>query len=1059
MIQNTSQSKNESESQISKQRMRLSAFSPQYVDCSQIISFCFCGRQYSACLGDTLASALVANGVNIFSRSFKYHRLRGPFTMAGNDANTLVQFVGNKHTSSSGIPNILADKVVLNDGDIFDAQNYAGSLEKDRWRFLELLSRFLPVGFYYKTFYKPLLGALDRRKKDSWPLWEPMIRASAGLGVLDLSAKPIRSEKRYVHADVAVVGAGFSGLNIALRCAEKQLKVALVESERKLGGSRLYSQGAEAFIDSSSDNNFAELVDTVLAHPNIEVYSSAVCTGLYEDNFLSIVDASNEAPLLKLRARHCVLATGCLEQHVVFRNNDLPGILLRSAADRLINLYGVQPGNKLVFLTATDDAYYSARHCMHLGISVIAVIDLRTSVFDEPSLLSETKKYLSDSGVSLLASSTVFEAQAGKDLRLSGVEVRDIIGEGQTGENISFFECDTLCVSAGYIPSYHLACQAGAKLISDESGQSFSISSLPKSVSLCGGLAGKYSERDKLNDIDEKLDSIFSIIEPQRFDIEAAPESSIDSLSKSQSQSERDQSDVKTSTEAGLEKVWPIFKHPKGKEFVDFDEDLHIRDIENTTRLGYRDIQLVKRFSTVGMGPSQGKHSALAAARIVASSTERSLAETGVTTARPPLVGEKLAHLAGQCFDPKKRSPLHDVHIELGARMMPAGAWQRPAYYLTSEFGGAIRTGSTAEDHKLRDVCIQNEVKQVRNSLGIIDVSTLGGLDIRGPDAAEFLSRFYTFAFLKQKVGTTRYAVATNENGIVIDDGVACRVGEQYFYVTATTSGVDALYRMMTKWNAQWRLDVDIANVTSAYSAVNIAGPRSREFLQSLSTDIDLSPSAFPYLGYREGYLEGLPVRMLRVGFVGELGYEIHLPSGYVRVLWDLLFVKGENFKLRPFGVEAQRILRLEKGHIIVGQDSDGMSHPAELNLNWAVSRKKTFFVGCKSVDIYKRKPLKRRLIAFVLKSTYTLPKEGQLVFSSKENAETEGSWVAGNVTSCAYSPTMNMHIGLAFAAPEKSNVGDRIFIKVGFDEVVEATITDTPFYDPDNLRNADLAS
>ena len=309
---------------------------------------------------------------------------------------------------------------------------------------------------------------------------------------------------------------------------------------------------------------------------------------------------------------------------------------------------------------------------------------------------------------------------------------------------------------------------------------------------------------------------------------------------------------------------WPIFKHPKGKDFVDFDEDLQAKDIVNATRLGYRDIQLVKRFSTVGMGPSQGRHSALPTARLVADATNRTVTETGVTTARPPFVPEKLANIAGRIFNPHKYTPMHKRHLELGAHMIPAGVWRRPAYY-----------GSPAE----RDDVIQRESVMVRNAVGMIDVSTLGGLEVRGPDAAEFVNRIYTFAFLKQPVGKTRYAVLTNEQGVVIDDGVACRIEDDHYYITATTSGVDAVYREMTKWNAQWRLDVDIANVTSAFSAVNVAGPLSRKVLEKVCSDVDLSNEAFPYLGYREGTIQGVPVRLLRVGFVGELGYEIHMPS------------------------------------------------------------------------------------------------------------------------------------------------------------------------------------
>lgn len=383
--------------------------------------------------------------------------------------------------------------------------------------------------------------------------------------------------------------------------------------------------------------------------------------------------------------------------------------------------------------------------------------------------------------------------------------------------------------------------------------------------------------------------------------------------------------------EAQVNFPWPIFPHPKGKDFVDFDEDLQVRDIINATKIGYRDVQLVKRFSTVGMGPSQGRHSALPTARLVAASTQRSVSETGVTTARPPFEAEKLAHVAGRAFDPYRQTPMHRRHLEAGAKMMPAGIWQRPAYY-----------GKPNE----RDKCMQAEALHVRRKVGIIDVSTLGGLDVRGPDAAEFLNRMYTFAFLKQPVGRSRYALMTNEHGVVIDDGVCARFAENHFYVTATTSGVDRIYQQMLKWNAQWRLNVDIANVTAAISAVNVAGPDSRKVLEKVCSDLDLSAEGFPYLGVRLGTVAGIKARLLRVGFVGELGYEIHVPARHALKLWDALIEAGKDFDIRPFGVETQRLLRLEKGHVIISQDTDGMTHPSEIDMGWAVSRTKSFLSG-----------------------------------------------------------------------------------------------------------------
>lgn len=361
---------------------------------------------------------------------------------------------------------------------------------------------------------------------------------------------------------------------------------------------------------------------------------------------------------------------------------------------------------------------------------------------------------------------------------------------------------------------------------------------------------------------------------------------------------------------------------------------------------------------------------------------------------------------------------------------MPAGNWQRPAYY-----------GPAAQ----RDACIQAEALNVRNNVGLIDVSTLGGLDLRGPDAAELLNRLYTFAFVKQPIGRSRYALMTNEQGVVIDDGVCARFAEQHFYVTATTSGVERIYQQMLKWNAQWRLNVDITNLTTALAAVNLAGPLARQVLATLCTDVDLSAEGFPYLGVRTGTVAGVPARLLRVGFVGELGYEIHVPARYGEHLWDTLMQAGAEFGIRAFGVEAQRLLRLEKGHVIIGQDTDGMTRIDEIDMTWAIARKKPFFVGKRSVEILEAQPLKRKLVGFRLPADSPRPLEGHLVLN--------GAQISGNITSCEYSPTLNAIIGMAYAGADQIRPGQHLPIRVEGGQMVHAEVVELPFYDPETRR------
>ena len=375
---------------------------------------------------------------------------------------------------------------------------------------------------------------------------------------------------------------------------------------------------------------------------------------------------------------------------------------------------------------------------------------------------------------------------------------------------------------------------------------------------------------------------------------------------------------------------------------------------------------------------------------------------------------------------------MHYRHIESGAEMLQAGAWFRPAFY--------------KQDNITRQDAINAEVRNVRNNVGLVDVSTLGGLEVRGPDAGEFLNRFYTFGFVKQPVGRARYALLTNEAGVVIDDGVACRFGDNHYYVTATTGGVDRVYQNMLKWNAQWRLDVDVANVTSAYCGVNIAGPNARRVLETVCNDVDLSSAAFPYMGVRIGSVDGIPARLIRVGFVGELGYEIHVPQQYGEALWDALIKAGSEHSIKPFGIEAQRVLRLEKGHIIIGQDTDAMSNPNEVQMNWAVSKKKPFFVGGRTLNELEKKPSLRSLVGFIVNDMDSpIPQESHLIL--------EGNQMTGRVTSCSYSPTLEKAIGLAYVSPSSATNGSSIVIKSSNGILVCATVVGLPFYDPNTAR------
>jgi sarcosine oxidase subunit alpha len=950
------------------------------IDRGRRIAFTFEGERFEGYAGDTVASALAANGQWILSRSFKYHRPRGILTMAGQDANTLVQLPRE--------PNALADRVLITEGLEVTSQNVAGSLGSDRMAMMGWFSRFLPVGFYYKAFFRP---------RFAWAFWEPFFRRWAGLGRLSEDATYRYYDKAYGWHDIVVVGGGPAGLSAALEAAAAGADVALIDENPQLGGSLAYARA-----DADAASLLREMTEAVAAQPAITVMTDAICNGWFADNWLPVVRGHR---LYKLRARQVVFATGAMEQPLVFRNNDLPGVMMASAAQRLLRQYGVRPGHRAVVVTANEQGYDATLDLVEAGCEVVAVLDLRDHPPKNPSTEAARAQ-----GIAILPGWTVYEAVATPGNRhVRGTIAARIKGRGQVSDERRTFNCDLVCMSVGFAPTYQLLAHAGGQIEYSSQASTFLVRQVPKDIHVAGALNASY-----------RLQA--AMVEGRHAGGTAAKALGLRVGKQPAIPEERGQ--------VGHSHPCPVFPHPRGKDFVDFDEDLTVADLRNAIAEGYDNIELVKRYSTVGMGPSQGRHSALNTIRIAAEATGRAEDAIGHTTARPPFAAEAFGVLAGRAFDPMRRTPMHHRHIEAGAQMMAAGAWLRPAYY-----------GRPADRERL----VRDEALAVHCNVGLIDVSTLGKMEIRGPDATVFLERMYTFAYANQPVGRSRYVLMTDEAGTIIDDGVACRLDEHHFYVTATTGGADSVYREMLRRNAMWQLDVDITNVAAAFAAVNLAGPLARELLTPLCAGLDLSKKAFPYLAVRQGEVAGMPARLFRVGFVGELGYEIHVPSGYGEALWDKLMEAGRPFDIVPFGVEAQRLLRLEKGHIIVGQDTDGLTIPQEAAMAWAIARRKPYFIGKRALEIQERRGIARTLVGFELAPDAPLPEECHLTLLDGK--------IAGRVTSVARSRALDKVIGLAYVDPEQAEPGGFFDIKIAQGRIIKAKVVTLPFYDPDNAR------
>jgi sarcosine oxidase subunit alpha len=947
---------------------RLPPHSEEWLDRAATLRFTFEGREFQGYEGDTITSALSAAGVAMMARSFKYHRPRGILSFANHDSNTLFQI--------DGVPNVRGDITLLRDGMSVSAQNTFGGLARDKARALDGFAKVLPVGFYYKAFHSKRL----------FPRWERMFRALTGLGQVSLTVPRQTTPKRYGFCDVLVIGAGLAGLSAARAAAAAGAQVALVDESSRLG-----EHGAAAV-----------LVAAVRDSPSITVLTATVAAGYYADHWVALASPDR---LTKMRAKAVVFATGVIEQPAVFRNNDLPGVLLASAAARLLARYGVAPGRRVVMVAANLEAYQVCLDMHARGVTIAGIVEWRSAA-ERDAVAAECVRL----GIPVLRAHAPYAAVRGSDGSVAGLDVVPVDESGHAsgdGGGVQRIDCDAILMSVGWAGATQLFLQAGGTTVFSEELQQFVPGVLPSGIFAAGRVNGVY-------DIDARL------ADGARAGTLAAAHAGFGTASAAT---------VARASRCPSHR-FPIVDHPLAKNFVDFDEDLQVKDLENAASEGFDSSELLKRYSTVGMGPSQGKHSNMNALRVLARFRGARVDDLGLTTARPMYHPVPLKLLAGRSFNPERRTPVDAEHARLGAVWMPAGNWRRPEYY-------AVPGESRAQS-------IEAEVHAVRSAVGLIDVGTLGKIEVHGPDAGELLDRAYAGRFADMKVGMTRYGLMLDESGVIVDDGVIARLDANLFYFTTTTGGSATVYRELLRLNALWGLDCALVNVTGHRAAFNFAGPLSRQILQRL-TDIDLGEGAFPYLGVRAGQVAGVAARLMRVGFVGELGYEIHVAAGHGTRVWHALLAAGAPRGLRPFGVEAQRVLRLEKGHFIVGQDTDGLTDPEEANALWAVAMKKPFFVGQRSLRILQARGPRQKLVGIELLDATRLPKECHLVID-------EGA-IAGRVTSVAHSRALNKSIGLAMLTPALAQAGREIQIRIENGAMIAARVAGEPFYDPKNLR------
>ncbi|MGQ3211245.1 sarcosine oxidase subunit alpha [Shinella sp.] len=974
--------------------------------------FTFDGKTYQALEGDTVASALLANGVHLVGRSFKYHRPRGILSAGPEEPNALIDV---SRDAARRQPNVRAPVQEVFDGMKVESQNRWPSLSFDIGGVNNLMSPFFAAGFYYKTFMWP---------KAAWEkVYEPFIRKAAGLGVAPTEEDPDHYANRYAHCDVLVAGAGVAGLSAALAAAEAGARVILVDEQPEVGGALHYDMSVT--IDGKSGYEWAQATAAKLkAMENVTVLTRTTAFGYYNHNFVGLVErVTDHLPrpdkklprerLWQVRAKRVIIATGSIERHMVFANNDRPGIMLASAARTYLNHFGVAVGRKIGVYTASDSAYEAAFDLKRAGVTIAAIVDNREKPGD--AVLTEARKL----GIEVLTGHSVVDTK-GK-LRVSSISVAR-----NGGGSARAIPVDALLMSAGWTPSVHLFSQSRGKVAYDAASGRFLPGTYAQdclSVGSCNGTDGLQAT------IEESL---------------AAGEL------MARATGNEGGSKVELRGENAFEWTGGMAGSAEGagvdttvKAFVDFQNDVCAKDIRLAVREGMHSIEHIKRFTTNGMATDQGKLSNIHGLAIASEVLNREIPKIGLTTFRAPYTpvtfGALISHSRGDLFDPARKTPMHAWEEAHGAVFEDVGNWKRAWYY--------PRSGETMHD------AVNRECRTVRNAAGLFDASTLGKIEVVGPDAAEFLNLMYTNAWDTLKPGRCRYGIMLREDGFVYDDGVVGRLAEDRFHVTTTTGGAPRVMNHMEDYlQTEFpHLKVWLTSTTEQWAVIAVQGPKAREILAPLVEGIDMENEAFPHMSVREGKICGVPTRLFRMSFTGEAGFEVNVPADYGQAVWEAIWARAEPLGACAYGTETMHVLRAEKGYIIVGQDTDGTVTPHDASLSWAVSKKKTDFVGIRGLkrpDLVKEG--RKQLVGLLTKDPTVVLEEGAQIVADPN--QPKPMTMLGHVTSSYWSENCGRSIAMALVAGGQARLGQTLYVPMP-DRTIAVEVSDMVFVDKEGGR------